>query len=83
MSVEEMEDSHLLNAIAHHRKQVATLKDLLDNLFTDKCSSDYHNLSNRLASIRDTVMVLSTELASRKFVYDRDNVVELGNRSAK
>lgn len=79
MDVDDMEDSHLLNAIAHHRKQVHTLRDLLANVFTDPRSKEYRNLTCRLHRLEDTVLILGTELGSRKFIYEREgssNVTE-------
>ena len=62
MELAEMESSHLLNAIAHHRNQVETIKFAKGVV---REGTDLNNLDNRQADLEDTIEMLCAELASR------------------
>lgn len=67
--INEMEPSHLLNAINHHRTQVDTVDWILEN---SKESEDLNNLHRRRINLYNTVEALVKELKSR----DPDNDYE-------
>ena len=62
MELCEMESTHLLNAIAHHRNQVETIK-FAKTTVSD--SDGLTNLDNRQGDLEDTIEMLCAELASR------------------
>lgn len=61
--VEEMESSHLLNAINHHRTQINTLDWILDQTGTDAVKNQFLHL--RRISLHTTVEALVKELRTR------------------
>lgn len=61
--IDEMQSSHLLNAINHHTMQIHVLQSILDG---GNFSDDHlDNLLDRKEDLRSTVEALSQELASR------------------
>lgn len=63
VAVSEMDTSHLLNAINHHRKQVDTITFLKDEFnFT---GTRARNLDKRREDLIHTIEVLAKELAKR------------------
>lgn len=63
MTIEEMESSHLLNAIKHHQGQIATLLELVDGPGVTKVEQASWEL--RAENLLETVQVLATALATR------------------
>jgi hypothetical protein len=57
--VTEMTDSHLLNAIGHHLKQIESLAAV------DKYTNPPHHLLKRKAGLEQTVIILTEELQTR------------------
>lgn len=61
--LEEMEPSHLLNVIKHHRAQINTVDWAMDQL--DKDKTDFTNLHYRRINLYNTIEALLQELATR------------------
>jgi len=61
--LEEMEPSHLLNVIKHHRAQINTVDWVMDQL--DKDKTDFTNLHYRRINLYNTIEALLQELATR------------------
>lgn len=55
----EMADSHLLNVIVHHMKQIETLE------FIERFVTPPHHLKKRRELLLETVQILTEELATR------------------
>jgi hypothetical protein len=62
-NVEDMESSHLLNAINHHRKQIGTIDWILE--MGDLDSDKNQMLHLRRISLFDTIEALIKELRTR------------------
>ena len=61
--IDEMQSSHLMNAIHHHQKQWQVCENLCCSL--SKESYLFANVAERQAAIEDTINELQGELASR------------------
>lgn len=68
--LENMQPSHLLNVIHHHRNQVDSLVFLINAGYDDK---DKQFLMSRLKALETTLEALGKELASRDPVLDDNN----------
>jgi translation initiation factor 2 beta subunit (eIF-2beta)/eIF-5 len=69
-TVEEMEPSHLMNAINHHRTQIDNLDWILENSNKDK--DDNTNIHLRRIALFSTVEALVKELRTRDPDEDHD-----------
>ena len=63
MGVEDMDTSHLLNAIHHHNKQIKTCEFVKETIVLSKKSVD--NLTRRVDDLVNTVTILAAELVKR------------------
>ena len=71
--VDEMESSHLLNAINHHRTQISTIDWIMESLSKDK--NDFTNLHLRRINLHTTVEALVKELLTRDPDQDHDTLL--------
>lgn len=69
--VQHMQSSHLLNVLAHHRKQVIELEEIAGG----SVSGEF--IARRLEGMNQTIRILQNELASRDPAED-DNYVKDG-----
>lgn len=69
MTVSNMEASHLMNAIAHHQKQLGVCEDILSRARSQE-------LVERAQSLRETILTLSNELLHRDPTVDTTLNVE-------
>lgn len=76
MELGDMTPSHLMNAIAHHQKQVVVLSDLITGEFDDA-----GNLKHRRELLLETISLLGKELALRHPSFDDGNEDEEANDS--
>lgn len=60
-AVDEMDVTHLMNAIMHHNKQINLLEDMIDRGGLNTLTT----LKVRVKQLRETVEVLERELISR------------------
>ena len=60
LAVTEMATSHLMNAIAHHQKQVVVLEDILEEY-----EGDTGYIKARKANLEETIVILQEELIER------------------
>lgn len=63
VAVQDMEVTHLLNAIHHHNVQVETCGFVLETIELTKAGKE--RLEERREALMTTIMVLSCELVSR------------------
>jgi len=69
-SIEDMDPSHLLNAINHHGTQMCTLERILA---ADSSVDGSEHIRTRLASLSDTIDVLVKELRTRDPSLDHED----------
>lgn len=60
VAVVNMEVSHLINAIGHHRRQVDTLKDIMTHY-----TGDLTYIKHRIDDLDNTIEILEDELIER------------------
>lgn len=63
MAVEDMESTHLMNAINHHKKQLDLIIIMIQKRSANNQDQGY--LASRRANLADTIEVLENELAQR------------------
>jgi hypothetical protein len=68
--IDEMQSSHLMNAIHHHQKQIGVIADLLFNEVWSPDDEQTKNLRERQDHLIETVNQLATELANRSLEDD-------------
>ena len=69
-ALDQMSSSHLLNVIAHHRRQYDTLKWILEKVHTDELANRKNDLANMMA-------MLISELAKRDHTQDNTHSREI------
>lgn len=72
--VSEMADSHLLNVIVHHHRQVQALE------FIDRYTSPPHHLKKRKDQLLETIQILTAELQTRDPDTEQERRTEIVNR---
>ena len=78
--IDEMQSSHLLNAINHHQKQADVVGELLTCEVWSPDPVQVRNLRERLDHLNETITQLTTELANRSLEDDAKRDVDNGNR---
>lgn len=73
----EMSDSHLLNTIGHHLKQLETLE------FIERYVTPPHHLKKRRQALEETIQILTEELATRDPETEEQRRGEIVNRNSK
>ena len=75
--IEEMQSSHLMNAIHHHQKQYRVVNDILTG--GNYAVGQMENLQERMEALGETIITLEQELASRSLEDDSKREVDNGN----
>ncbi len=63
--ISEMEDSHILNVIIHHRRQRDALIEMREHQKGAVATIDLTNITKRIVNLDNTILVLFSELMKR------------------